>query len=563
MKNFWLLASLSISTPAFAAPISAQQIMITAPSEYAVQVGKEIHAQGGNVVDVAVAVALTLSVTSPYFASLGGGGFSLVNMAGKTEAIDFRETAPSKAVQELFNDVASEDSIQGGKAVGVPGIPMGLWALHKKHGKLKWRQLFTKPIQLARQGFHVSGEWISNTNKAKQEFNLSAKKKFFKKGEQSYQPNEMLKQPELAQLLEQFSKNGPKVFYEGAVANDIIKTVQDSKGVMTFEDLKRYRERWLEPVHIRVFDSDIDLMPPPSSGGVVLASALKLAEKLALKKQKLLSFEELSTIAKILKAAFYSRNFFGDPDFVKNPTEFLISDAYLSKVAQLISENYKNFDDEMVKLSNNYGGDPSTHEKAETTHLSVLDIEGHAVAMTITLNGNYGSGLVTEKYGIALNNEMDDFNIHPGKPNLYGLIQGEPNKVAPLKRPLSSMSPTLVSQNGKVIMSLGSPGGPRIISGVFQVLYRKLVNGLDMDQAIQAPRIHHQYKPNTIYTDKNKFTPETLEFLRKQNFNVEESWMGKVYGACIEHSSVLSGSIETDILQGAFDSRGEGAAGGI
>ena len=557
MKSFFL--ALLVSTPAFAIPVSGQKIMISAPSEYAVQVGKEIYAQGGNVVDVAVAAALTLSVTSPYFASFGGGGFSLVNMTGKTEALDFRESAPLKAVPEIFKDIAVDASIRGGKAVGVPGIPMGLWALHKKYGKLKWKQLFVHPIKLAREGFQVSGEWVANTAHAKSHFNAGAKSAFLKKDEKMYLPNDVLKQLKFALVLEKFSKDGPRAIYEGAVAQDIVNTVQESEGVMTLADLENYHERWLEPLHVHVFDSDMDMMPPPSSGGVVVATALQLAEKLELKKQKYLSQGELIGLVRILKAAFYSRNFFGDPDFVKNPTEFLMSDAYLTKLAHLVSENPKNFEVEVAKLSNKEGGEPISHEKAETTHLRVLDSEGHAVAMTITLNGTWGTGLATPKFGIALNNEMDDFNIHPGKPNMFGLIQGEPNIVAPNKRPLSSMSPTLVSKKGRVVMSLGSPGGPRIISSVFQVLYRKLVNGLDMDQAIQSPRLHHQFQPNTVFVDANRFAPETLEFFKKQNFGVDEGWMGRVFGVSLEHDEKLN----ADILQGAFDSRGEGAAGGI
>ena len=561
MKIIALISLFSFQS--FGAPISAQKLMIAAPSEYAVQAGKEIYLKGGNVVDVAVASALALSVTSPYFAALGGGGFAIVNISGKSEALDFRETAPNKATPDIFSDIAGDASVQGGKAVGVPGIPMGLWALHKKYGKLKWSQLFLRPIALAKNGFNVSGEWVSNTNKAKAFFNSSAKKAFFKSNEVGHLPNDLLKQPGLAKLLEKFSQQGPKAFYEGEVAEELIKTIQASKGVMSLTDLKEYRERWLEPLHMHAFDTDFDLMPPPSSGGLVVATALKLAESLELKKHKLLSQDELLGLAKTLKAAFYSRNFLGDPDFIKNPTEYLMSDAYISKLAQIILDPKKNLDDEIVKLSSPNGGEPNKNEKAETTHLSVMDIEGHAVAMTLTLNGNYGSGLVTERFGIALNNEMDDFNIHPGKANMYGLIQGEPNVVGPKKRPLSSMSPTLVSRKGKVVMSLGSPGGPRIISSVFQVLYRKLVSGLDIDQAIQAPRLHHQFKPNTIFVDKNRFSPESLESLRKNKFGVEESWMGKVYGISIESNSVLNGLGDGEILQGAFDSRGEGSAGGI
>jgi gamma-glutamyltranspeptidase/glutathione hydrolase len=559
MKKFKLFFSLFLLAPSsFAMPASSSKIMISAPSEYAVAAGKEIYKAGGNVVDVAVGVALTLSVTSPYFAAFGGGGFCLVRMEDQTQALDFRETAPLAASKDMFKD--AEASITGGKAVGVPGIPMGLWTLHQKYGKLKWSQLFATAVHLAHSGFQVSGEWVDHTLETKSRFNSSGQKIFLNSQSKSYSPGEIFKQERLARLLEKVSRHGVKAFYEGDAALDIVQAVQKSGGIMTTQDLKNYRARWLEPLHSHFAQYDLELMPPPSSGGVVIATAFQLADKMKLQDQKYLSVGELQGLARLLMAAFYSRNFLGDPEFITNPISFLTSDSYLNQVSSLIkSAKPKNFERDIAKLSDSLKSAEPAHEKTQTTHFSVMDIEGHAVSMTITLNGLYGSGVVSEKYGVALNNEMDDFNTRPGQPNMFGLIQGEANQIAPGKRPLSSMSPTLVLQNNKAIIAIGAPGGPRIISSVFQALYRKLVTHLNIDQAIQAPRLHHQFKPEILYVDAQRFAPETLVALSHQDPVVEESWMGRVYGVSKEFDEKLG----RDILQGAYDSRGEGYAGGF
>ncbi len=559
MKNLiWINIFLLLPPAAFAMPTSSSKIMISAPSEYAVQAGKEIYEAGGNVVDVAVGVALTLSVTSPYFAAFGGGGFCLVRMDQATQALDFRETAPLRSTKDMFKD--ADASVTGGKAVGVPGIPMGLWTLHQKYGKLKWKQLFKNAIHLAHSGFHVSGEWVDHTLETQPRFNSSGQKIFFMKDAKSYSPGELFKQERLALLLEKVSREGAKAFYEGDAADDVIQAIQKAGGIMTQQDLRNYHARWLEPIHAHFAQYDLELMPPPSSGGVVIATAFQLADKIKLRDKKYLSIDELQGLSRVLMAAFYSRNFLGDPDFMSNPISFLTSDQYLNPVADLIKTNRsKSFEKDIVKISDKMKASPGGNEKAQTTHLSVMDIEGHAVSMTITLNGNYGSGVVSEKYGVALNNEMDDFNTRPGQPNMYGLIQGDVNQIAPGKRPLSSMSPTLVLENKKTILTIGAPGGPRIISSVFQALYRKLVNHLNIDQAIQAPRLHHQFKPDILYVDEARFTPETIVALKRQDSVVEPSWMGRVFGVSKEFDEKLG----HDILQGGFDARGEGYVGGF
>lgn len=523
-------------------------MLIAAANPYAVEAGRKVALAGGNAVDVAVTVGLTMSVTSPFFAALGGGGFAMVKMNGAPAALDFREVAPKAAGKDYYLNLPKDASTVGGHAVGVPGMPAGWVELHRKHGKLPWAKLFADPIRLARDGFAVSGEWLRKTNSEKEHLNASALRRLYKKGGGEYKPGEILKQPDLAKALEQLRDKKNAGFYSGAVAQDIVASVKAGGGNMTLDDLKNYKTRWLQPLQTEFEGHHVYLMPPPSSGGVVILSALKLMEKLGLKTKGALSSDEFHLMAEIQARAFRGRSMLGDPDFNKNPVPFLTSDQYLSEMS-------KNVNMKKTAALKPINDSDIVQESTETTHFSVLDQFGNAVAITITLNGDYGSGILTEKFGIALNNEMDDFTTRPGEPNMYGLIQGAANAVEPGKRPLSSMSPTLVTnKDGKVVMSLGAPGGPRIISGVLQVLYRTLALQTDVDLAVQAPRVHHQFLPNKVLIDSGRFTPETIKNLRDRGHTVEEGWMGRVY---------LVRQRPDGLLEGTFDSRGEGAVGGI
>lgn len=541
-----LLLFISITRASFAVPAEGHKIMISAPSPYGVEVGKQIFDKGGNVVDVAVAIGLTLSVTSPYYAALGGGGFAVVKM-GKDQpiALDFREMAPLASSPDFYTKDSNRSSRVGGAAIGVPGNPMGLYDLHKKYGKLRWKALFGPAIKLAEKGFQLSGEWIQKTRGKKEKFSPAGIEYFFKKGGKSYLPGEFLKQPQLAKALRLLRDRGPKGFYTGVVAKDIVKTVKENKGVITLKDLATYKTRWLKPLETSYNGYKLYLMPPPSSGGVVIAQALALVERLNLKKYKFLSVEELHLLGEVQSRSYRGRSLLADPDFHKNPIEKLLNKKELDRLAKSIS---------LKKATTLKPIEESKYiEPGETTHFTVMDSDGNTVSLTTTLNGNYGSGVVSDIYGIALNNEMDDFTTKPGEPNMFGLIQGQGNKVEPGKRPLSSMSPTLVMKDKEVVFALGAPGGPRIISSVFQVIYRVLGQNLDLDLAVQAPRVHHQFQPNTLYVDRLRFSPEILKALKKKGHDVKESWMAKVYA--VQRS-------EDGLLKAAFDQRGEGAAGG-
>lgn len=548
-KSCALLISLVLLAPmSWAIPAEGHKIMVAGPSPYAVDVAKKVSQMGGNAVDVAVAVAFTLSVTSPYYAALGGGGFALVKAKDSVEALDFRETAPAAYTKDSFAGLEKNASTDTGHAVGVPGIPAGLFALHKKHGKLPWARVLEGPIALAEKGFQVSGEWVRRTESEKSR--LTSKKLFFTKEGKSYLPGDILKQPELARTLKKIRSQKEAGFYKGEVARDIVASVQKAGGKMSLEDLKNYKVRWLQPLEADYAGYRLYLMPPPSSGGLVIKTALNLIEKINLTQVPALSVDELHLLAEIQARAYRGRALLGDPDFHKNPLENLLSESYLSELSRSIRKEKVTT---LAALPENFGAD-TKKEHTETTHFSVIDADGSAVAMTVTLNGNYGSGVIAEKSGVALNNEMDDFTTRPNEPNMFGLIQGLGNVVEGGKRPLSSMSPTLVTKDSKVVMALGAPGGPRIISAVLQVLYRVLGRGTDVDSAIQAPRVHHQFQPNTLFVDKDKLPPETLQALRVRGHMIEESTLAKVYAVRVNKAG---------ILEGAFDLRGEGAAGGF
>ena len=552
LKAATLLLAATMACPILLAPIAlalpadGHRVMVSGPTPYGPEIAREIQASGGNAVDAAVAILLSMAVTHPYYASFGGGGFAMVRMKGKVRALDFRETAPLGANMKSFEDKDPKASRDGGLAVGVPGIPAGLWMLHHEYGKLKWNQLFETALTLANKGFHVSGEWVNNTSHAKARFNNPGVKTFYPGDGAGLRPGDVFSQPLLAKFLNEFRNKGLPAFYAGIVAKDIIDTVSETHGLMTIADLKNYKTRWLEPLKVNFAGSDVYLMPPPSSGGVVIAQALKIMDKLDLKSRPEFSADEYHLIAEVEKQSFKGRVLLGDPDFVTNP----ISQLFDPKAIDTLASEVKLDRSAAVQIP---APAPASKEKAETTHLNVMTENGDAIAVTVTLNGNYGSALVTSKNGIALNNEMDDFTTHLGKPNMFGLIQGDANSVRPGARPLSSMSPTLSVKDGKTQLAVGAPGGPRIITGVLQVLYRVLQRGDDVDTAIQAPRVHDQYLPDILYVDAKRFAPEVLTSLRIRGHTIEEGSTAKVYAIQLGEGGLMSA---------AFDSRGEGAAGG-
>ncbi len=531
-----------------AVPGEGTRIMISAPSDYAVDAGKAVYAKGGNLIDVAVAVGLALAVTNPSNASLGGGGFALLSMGQGVDVLDFREAAPAATSPEFYVQLDKGASWNGGTAVGVPGVAAGLWAMHEKYGKLEWSQLFATALSLAQDGIEFSGTESRYAETQQDRLNAAGFKHFYKAPNQPYKPGEILRQPALADALTRLRDQGPDGFYRGAVAQDIAATVQANGGVITEADLANYRVRWLAPLVTRFKDHKLYMMPPPSSGGAVIKTAFELFERVTIEQQAPLSVGELHLMAEVLNRSFRGRALLGDPDFHANPFERILAPAYLDEMAQSIDL------EKAVQLTPLV--DKAMSESTETTQFSILDADGNAISLTVTLNGTFGSGVVSDKFGISLNNEMDDFTTRPGEPNAYGLLQGFGNRVQPGKRPLSSMSPTLVEKDGRVVMTLGAAGGPRIISSVIQTIYRVLVTGLDIDRAVQFPRVHHQFLPNKLYLDEFKFSPEVVSGLEQrghQTVQQRPSYLGRIKAVRIN---------EKGYLEASYDNRSEGAVGG-
>lgn len=550
MKFILFTVFILSSSTALAIPKLAQNLMVTGPSKLALGSAIRVGKDGGNPADVAVAYALTLSVTHPYFGALGGGGFAMINMDGTPQALDFRETAPLKTHRSYYlkDRNTNKASWTGGASIGVPGIPMGLWDLHQKHGSKPWKSLFKEALHYSKNGFPVSGEWYKVTQKEKSRFWTNGEKHLLI-DKKIPLPGDLLKQPGLYKALRKLRSHGPKGFYSGPVAQDLVTSIQGAKGDMSLEDLKNYQTKWRTPLSMNFENHKVFLMPPPSSGGIVIKTALELVKKQKIKKYPLLSLTELHLLGEIMSSAFRGRATLGDPDFHNNPTNYLLSDKYINQLNKRISKykvvNRKPLiEKELPK------------ESPQTTHIVVMNKKGQAVSMTLTLNGNYGSGVISEKYGIALNNEMDDFTTKQGKPNEYGLIQGSGNNVEANKRPLSSMSPTLVLNNkGETVLAIGAPGGPRIISGVFQTLYRSMVNGLNMEQAIYTPRLHHQFLPRVLRFEKNRFSPYVLKGLQKKGHKLKS-----IHGVAVVYGVKRN---KDGLLEGVADYRGEGSTGGL
>ena len=456
-----LACCLSPGSPVQATPFLGHKMVVATPTPLSARVAQKLIKQKGNVVDVAVGIALTLAVTNPRHASLGGGGFALVKMGEKpVQALDFRETAPAAFHKDFFLNKKKGSSQKGPHAIGVPGLPAGLWALHQKYGKLHWSLLFDIPIKLAAKGYAISGENAHLTEMYKDDFNKAGKKYFLNKNEEPFKPGQKVVQKPLAKALKLIRNRGIVPFYQGRIGRDIIQSIKAEGGLMTRKDLARYKVRWLSPLRSRFRGYDLHLMPPPSSGGLIIAASLKMLEELKTHELPPLSTLEFHYFAEVMKINFRHRTLLGDPDFVTNPMDkFLHPKTIKQWVAKIKPQK-------LLKMEPAH--QVPFKESQETTHLTVMDAKGNGVAMTLTLNRNFGSKVVTSKYGIALNNEMDDFTTRPGEGNLYGLVQGSSNSVAPGKRPLSSMSPTLVSQNGKISV---------ITKGNCRYNYRAILSG--------------------------------------------------------------------------------------
>jgi gamma-glutamyltranspeptidase/glutathione hydrolase len=539
-----------------------KQGMVVSAHPLASAAGLQMLKAGGNAVDAAVATTFAISVTEPYSAGIGGGGFLLLRsgQTGAIKALDFRERAPLAATRNMYLDaqgkVRPNLSTDGYLAVGVPGTVAGLYEVHRQYGKLPWKTLVQPAIALADQGFLVSPRMAAAIVRQQTLQQNPAARKIFTRNGKPLQVGETLIQQDLAKTLQAIAQN-PQSFYQGWIAQAIAQDMQANGGLITLQDLQRYRPIWREAVCGMFRMARVCSMPPPSSGGVHLLQMLNMVGDTDLKGWGWHSPDALHLLIETMRIAYADRaRYLGDPDFVKVPVAALISPAYGQQRRQEInlrqarpSSQVQAADPDLIQRLNH------SKESGNTSHLSVVDKLGNAVSLTFTVNLSFGAGIVTPGTGIVLNNEMDDFAAAPDVPNAFGLVGGDANAIAPGKTPLSSMTPTIVTEQGQLRLVTGSPGGSTIITTVLQIILNVLVYGMDGQQAVASPRLHHQWLPDQVIVETFGFDPLTLAELQRRGQRIQErSGWG--------NANVIVRTPE-GILKGAADPRGEGVAYGF
>jgi len=559
----WEGVSGPIALTASREPVRGSHGMVASTNSLASEVGVDILKRGGNAIDAAIAVAFALAVVHPSAGNLGGGGFMMIRLRnGETTAIDYREMAPAAATHDIYLDQQGNlikgegSSTLGYRAAGVPGTVAGLALALRKYGsgKLTWAKLIEPARRLASEGFRVSDSLSRSLkrNEAKLALYEDSRKIFLNNGK-LYQEGDVLRQPELAQTFARLQRNGPREFYEGMTARLIADDMKRHQGLVTLEDLRGYVAKERAPVRSTYRGYQVITMPPPSSGGVVLIEMLNILEGYDLRKMGWSSADRYHVMAEAMRRAYADRaEYMGDADFVNVPVAGLIDKDYAKRLRQTISMEHASTS---AKVS---AGRPTGVESPETTHFTVVDSEGNAVANTYTLNDSYGGKVVAKGTGVLLNNEMDDFAAKPGTPNMYGLIQGERNAVGPHKRPLSAMTPTFVLRpDNSLWFTVGSPGGATIINTVMQVVTNIIDYDMNIQQAIDAPRIHNQWLPDEVAYEPYGLSEDTLRILRQRGHNIlvrpdagwtaGDGYMGDAAGIMIEN--------KTGILLGANDPR--------
>jgi gamma-glutamyltranspeptidase/glutathione hydrolase len=539
----------------------SKQGMAVSAHPLASDAGLRVLQQGGNAVDAAVATALAISVVEPFSAGIGGGGFLLLRRAetGTVQALDFRERAPKRATRDMYLDkqgkVRQRASLDGHLAAGIPGTVAGLYTVHREYGKLPWATVVAPAIALAENGFPVSSRFTKAVERRQDVIkkNPAARAVFTRSGV-LYKPGELLVQRDLARTLRNIAVD-PASFYTGEIARAIASDMAKNGGLITLEDLKHYTPIWRNPVcgNFRVYQ--ICAMSPPSSGGVHLLQILNMIGDTDLKMLGPKSPDTLHLLAESMRIAYADRSeHLGDPDFVNVPVKALTSRSY-AKLRRSQIQMSKAKPSSEVKAVDAQTLSRFVQESPETTHLTVVDKERNVVSLTFTVNGGFGAGAVAAGTGILLNNEMDDFAVAAGVPNLFGLVGDEANSIAPGKTPLSSMTPIIVTENGKFRLAAGSPGGSTIITTVLQIVLNVLVYDMNVGEAVSAPRIHHQWLPDRLMMERLGFEAATLDELRRRGHQIQE---GEGWGNA--NAIVLTSD---GWLEGAADRRGEGAARGF
>ncbi|MBS0054354.1 gamma-glutamyltransferase [Yersinia sp. Marseille-Q3913] len=554
------------STPA----VEAKNGMVVTSQYLASQVGTDILKMGGNAIDAAVAVGYAQAVVNPCCGNIGGGGFMTIHLADGTDTfINFRETAPAAASADMYLDkegkVTKDASLYGYLAAGVPGTVLGMDSAQRKYGKLTRQQVMAPAIKLAREGFvltRADTDILDTTVKRFRQDPESARI-FLRKDGEALQPGDRLIQTDLADTLSAISQRGTDAFYQGKIPQAVEAAAKKGGGILTAADFANYKITETAPITCSYRGYKFVSSPPPSSGGVTLCETLNVLEGYDLKSMGFNSAAYIHTLTEAMRHAYMDRNtFLGDPEYVKNPIDRLLSKSYAADIRKQIIANQATPSVEVQP-----GMQP--HEKPETTHYSIVDHEGNAVSTTYTVNGRFGAVVIAPGTGFFLNDEMDDFTVKVGEQNMYGLVQGATNAIAPGKRPLSSMSPTLVTKDGKTFMVLGSPGGSRIITITLQTALNVIDHGMAPQEAVDAPRIHHQWLPDEVYYEQRGVSADTLNLLKNMGYKMVEQdpWgatelilvgLAGVEGVSPANSgndSAVSGKVREGYLYGANDVR--------
>ncbi len=538
------------------APVAAEHGMVVTAQHLATQVGVDVLKQGGNAIDAAVAVGYTLAVVYPAAGNLGGGGFMTLQLAdGRKTFLDFREKAPMAATANMYLDangnVVKGLSTNGYLAAGVPGSVAGMELARAKYGTLPRATLMAPAIRLAERGFALNQGDVDILQSATADFRRDAPSAaiFLRKGE-AFQSGQKLIQKDLAKTLRLVSQRGADGFYKGAVGKALVAASTAGKGIITQTDLDQYTVREMAPVECDYRGYHIVSAPPPSSGGVVICEILNIVEGYPLKELGFRSAQAVHYQIEAMRHAYLDRNsYLGDPDFVKNPLDRLLDKGYAAKIRGAI-------DPAKAGVSKDFKPGVTPHEGTNTTHYSIVDKYGNAVAVTYTLNDWFGAKVTAAGTGVLLNNEMDDFTVKVGVPNLYGLVQGEANAIAPGKRPLSSMSPTIITQDGKPVMVVGTPGGSRIITAVTHTILNVIDYGMNVQEAVDAPRFHQQWLPDLTNMDIFGVSPDTRKILLEMGHKLGAPQPGSHLAAILVGAPSLGGKpLGANRFYGANDPR--------
>ena len=533
--------------------VVSENAMVVSAREEASKIGIKILKKGGNAFDAMMATELALAVSYPSAGNIGGGGFMVYRMSdGTIGALDYRERAPIKSSRDMYlddNDNIIEGlSMIGALSIGVPGTIAGIFEAHERFGKLEIEEIISPVIDLAKNGFVITENQQMRINENRKYFQLANKSKIL--FDDNFKKNDTIRNHKLAATLERIMVNGKNEFYHGETAKKLVEFINQNGGIISLEDLKIYKPIWRDPITFNYDGLKIISMSPPSSGGICINQIMTMIEPYNLKSFGHNSINYIKLLVEAERRSFADRShFLGDPDFISIPTKMLTNKDYLEN--RMVDFSFEEPTD-----SNKIGyGDILIPEANETTHYSIVDQFGNAIAVTTTLNGTFGSKLFADELGFFLNNEMDDFSSKPGFPNMYGLIGGEANKIEPKKRMLSSMSPTIVEKDGELYMTLGTPGGSTIITSVVQTILNVHEFEMTMNEAVNSPRFHHQWKPDSIRIELDYFDRDVIEGLLKSGYRLnDKGTIGRVDGILIR---------DDQMLEGGADKRGDDTALGF